>query len=110
MPWAAHAFSARAMISAFDDMRLVNRFVEAIARAGCSGERTLAQATVTVPWCQPGDSTSVDLRQVEAWIRARVALTGAIELAHERPWATVLRVPVAERRWRAASSLPGVLQ
>jgi hypothetical protein len=32
MPWAAYAFSARAMISAFDDTRLVNRFVEAIPR------------------------------------------------------------------------------
>jgi hypothetical protein len=31
----------------------------------------------------------------EAWIRARVAPTGAIEVAYERPWATVLRVPVA---------------
>ena len=32
---------------------------------------------------------------MEAWIRLHVALTGAIELTHERPWATVLRVPVA---------------
>ena len=30
----------------------------------------------------------------ETWIRAHVEPRGAIELAHERPWATVLRVPV----------------
>jgi len=32
---------------------------------------------------------------MEAWIRSRVAAAGAIEVAHQRPWATVLRVPVA---------------
>jgi hypothetical protein len=37
----------------------------------------------------------VDLREIEAWIRVHVAPTAAIELAHESPWATVLRVPVA---------------
>jgi hypothetical protein len=37
----------------------------------------------------------VDLPEMEAWIRSHVAPTGAIELAHERPWATVLRVPIA---------------
>ena len=37
----------------------------------------------------------MDLGEAEAWIRARAAPVGAIEVAHERPWATVLRVPVA---------------
>jgi hypothetical protein len=32
----------------------------------------------------------------ETWIRARVAVTGAIETVHERPWATVLRVPIPD--------------
>jgi hypothetical protein len=38
----------------------------------------------------------VDRRAAEAWIRAHVAPTGAMETTHERPWATVLRVPVDE--------------
>jgi Phosphotransferase enzyme family len=33
---------------------------------------------------------------VERWIRSRVRPVGAIEVAHERPWATVLRVPVVD--------------
>jgi hypothetical protein len=32
--------------------------------------------------------------EAEAWVRSRVAAVGAIEVAHERPWATVWRVPV----------------
>jgi hypothetical protein len=40
-------------------------------------------------------STS-DRLEAEAWIRSRVAAVGAIELAHERPWATVLRVSVGD--------------
>jgi hypothetical protein len=32
---------------------------------------------------------------VEVWIREHVQPAGAIELAHARPWGTVLRVPVA---------------
>jgi hypothetical protein len=36
----------------------------------------------------------------EAWIRTHVTPTGPIEIAHERPWATVLRVPlVAGQAW-----------
>jgi hypothetical protein len=31
-----------------------------------------------------------------AWIRTHVAPVGPIEVAHERPWATVLRVPLAD--------------
>ena len=33
---------------------------------------------------------------VEEWIRGHVAPAGAIETAHERPWSTVLRVPLAD--------------
>jgi hypothetical protein len=32
----------------------------------------------------------------EEWIRAHVDPVGAIETAHERPWSTVLRVPLAD--------------
>jgi hypothetical protein len=38
----------------------------------------------------------MDLTGAENWIRAHVDPVGAIETAHERPWSTVLRVPVAD--------------
>jgi hypothetical protein len=38
----------------------------------------------------------VDRAAAEDWIRAHVPVAGAIELARERPWATVLRVPLAD--------------
>src|SRR5438105_3153535 len=41
-------------------------------------------------------SWSVDRAAVEDWIRAHVEPVGAIATAHERPWATVLRVPLAD--------------
>jgi hypothetical protein len=37
----------------------------------------------------------VDRDAAEDWIRAHVEPVGAIETAHERPWATVLRVALA---------------
>jgi len=37
----------------------------------------------------------VDRSAADAWIAASVAPTGAIAVAHERPWSTVLRVPTA---------------
>jgi Phosphotransferase enzyme family len=37
----------------------------------------------------------VDLAAAEQWIRAHVDPAGPVETAHERPWATVLRVPLA---------------
>ena len=33
---------------------------------------------------------------IEDWIRARVKPVGSIEITHERPWATVWRVPLAD--------------
>lgn len=36
----------------------------------------------------------MDRRAAEEWIRSHVTPTGPIEVAHQRPWATVLRVPV----------------
>jgi Phosphotransferase enzyme family len=36
----------------------------------------------------------VDLVDVKEWIRAHVEPVGTIETVHERPWATVLRVPL----------------
>ena len=39
----------------------------------------------------------MDRAAAEDWIRAHVEPVGAVETAHERPWATVLRVPLAER-------------
>jgi hypothetical protein len=38
----------------------------------------------------------VDRAAAEDWIRSHVAPAGPIETAHERPWATVLRVPLAD--------------
>jgi hypothetical protein len=37
----------------------------------------------------------VDRQAVEDWIRAHVEPVGAVEVTHERPWSTVIRVPVA---------------
>jgi hypothetical protein len=37
----------------------------------------------------------MDRAAAEDWIRAHVDPVGPIEMAHERPWATVLRVPLA---------------
>jgi hypothetical protein len=39
---------------------------------------------------------SVGRAAAEHWIRAHAEPVGAIETAHERPWATVLRVPLAD--------------
>jgi hypothetical protein len=38
---------------------------------------------------------TLDRGDAEEWIRAHVEPAGAIEAARERPWATVLRVPIA---------------
>jgi hypothetical protein len=38
----------------------------------------------------------VNSAAAEAWIRAHVEPTAPIEIAHERPWSTVLRVPLAD--------------
>jgi hypothetical protein len=38
----------------------------------------------------------VDRAAAEDWIRAHVEPVGTIQTAHERPWSTVLRVPLAE--------------
>jgi hypothetical protein len=38
----------------------------------------------------------VDRAAAEAWIRAHLDPVGGIEVVHERPWATVLRVPLAD--------------
>jgi hypothetical protein len=38
----------------------------------------------------------VDRAAAETWIRAHVEPVGAIETARERPWSTVLRVPLAD--------------
>jgi hypothetical protein len=44
---------------------------------------------LTPPSAAPGSPA-------EEWIRAHVEPTGTIETAHERPWATVWRVPLAD--------------
>lgn len=38
----------------------------------------------------------MDRAAVEGWIRAHVDPVDALEITHERPWATVLRVPLAD--------------
>lgn len=37
----------------------------------------------------------MELAAVEQWVRAHVEPAGPLELVHERPWATVVRVPLA---------------
>jgi hypothetical protein len=45
----------------------------------------------------------VDLAAVEQWIGTYVEPVGSLEVAHKRPWATVLRVPLAdETAWMKA--------
>ena len=39
---------------------------------------------------------ALDLPEVEEWVRASVEPEGEIETVHEEPWATVLRVPLAD--------------
>lgn len=57
----------------------------------------------------------MDLSDVEAWIRMHADPVGPIETAFERPWATVLRVPLAgahgvpDRRLAALPALYGEL-
>jgi hypothetical protein len=41
------------------------------------------------------DVDDAEAASVEAWIRRHVDPTGPIELVHKRPWATVLRIPLA---------------
>ena len=48
------------------------------------------------PWPARRHSGSVDRAAAEGWIRAHVEPVGAVETARERPWATVLRVPLAD--------------
>lgn len=43
-----------------------------------------------------GICESVDYGAAEDWIRSHVEPVGAIEIAHERPWATVLRVALRD--------------
>jgi hypothetical protein len=38
----------------------------------------------------------VELLDAEAWIESRIKPAGPIELTHERPWSTVLRVPLTD--------------
>ena len=44
---------------------------------------------------KPTADAVLDLAAAAAWIQARVEPVGPIEVVHERPWATVLRVPLA---------------
>jgi Phosphotransferase enzyme family len=54
-------------------------------------------STVVVSWLRAcGHSGNVDSTAAEYWIRAHVKPAGRIQLARERPWATVWRVPLAD--------------
>jgi hypothetical protein len=46
----------------------------------------------------PATFRIADRTAADAWIRRHVAPVGAIEIVHERPWATVMRVPLANGR------------
>jgi hypothetical protein len=40
------------------------------------------------------NAVGVEMSGAEGWIRQHVSLAGPIELAHQQPWSTVLRVPL----------------
>jgi len=56
--------------------------------------KTVAEISGSCPGGS-GHSCGVDRAAVEDWVRAHVAPVGALETERERPWATVLRIPVA---------------
>jgi hypothetical protein len=50
-------------------------------------------------WCRPATvrhDGDVDLAGAEAWIREHVRPAGPLVTEHERPWSTVVRVPLAD--------------
>lgn len=47
-------------------------------------------------WCEAIVVIVVDTLAVEEWIRGHAEPVGAIRTVHEQPWATVLRVPLAD--------------
>jgi hypothetical protein len=53
-------------------------------------------ATSSLISIRGGIVRAVDLAEANDWIRAHVEPVGPIETEHERPWATVLRVPLAD--------------
>ena len=77
-------------------------------RAGVSVRPVLARRSATDPPAavrrksvalvdRRGHSGAVvDPLAVEAWIRGHAEPVGAIQLVHQQPWATVLRVPLAD--------------
>lgn len=69
-----------------------NELIEWISRHPTSGPPWHGHAAIGKPDIEP-----VDRAAAEDWIRAHVDPVGPIETAHERPWATVLRVPLADR-------------
>jgi hypothetical protein len=56
----------------------------------------LAQVRLNFRPLERRHSKNVDRAAAEDWIRGQVDPVGTIETAHERPWATVLRVPLAD--------------
>ena len=55
-----------------------------------------AHAGAGAPPLTASPSASVDRAAAEEWVREHVEPAGPIETEHERPWATVLRVPLAD--------------
>src|SRR5919199_185250 len=55
----------------------------------------LAGSLPQVSFVRVHSDAVLDPLAIEEWIRARAEPVGAIETAHARPWATVLRVPLA---------------
>src|SRR2546426_10996532 len=70
---------------------LIGSLVELRSRPRGLEGMTPSRTVRSAPW-----SRSMDRTAAEDWIRAYVEPAGAIETAHERPWATVLRVPLAD--------------
>jgi hypothetical protein len=47
-------------------------------------------------WCEAIVVIVIDTLAVEQWIRGHAEPVGAMQTVHEQPWATVLRVPLAD--------------
>jgi hypothetical protein len=60
-------------------------------------ERVSKPAPAATVALRPDRGVRLDLSDVDHWVRAHVEPVEAIEVVHERPWATVLRVPLRDR-------------
>src|SRR5712691_7038176 len=100
-PWKVPPSSAITMNPEDEDARKASK--PSVGPAKSAGTTTI-KALERVPsgsnpagaGRRPVTTVSVlDVIAVEKWIRQHVEPAGVIETTHDRPWATVMRVPVA---------------